>query len=480
MLQYQNFDITIDKDWNTMVSCYDMTCQDKLQIDNAAVDAILQQMRDHWQDINEIWVQETGLNLAKALFTDTIKNNYDAAKNKISQFLRVRLKIIPDILSQLPWEALSLNNEFLAVIEGTPLVRAIHNPIRREFVGKKPEEKLKILVVLANPKGLPPLAVNSEYDRIRKPLEQFLDKSIQLDPVLAGNFDNIKEKLDSEQYHILHFIGHGGMGENGGHLFLEENDGRARSFSEDDIRDLLLNQRSLGLVILNACETASPSTSQGFSGIAQKLAYSGHLSVIAMRFPIKDLTARLFSQEFYKNLAGSPIDGNLQRVRHSIMINKDYLGFINPILFLNASDGFLFTGIANPQEIDYRWAGPVLIGFQNLTMQLGRMEFLIEEMNTSLSTTNNLRLQDQADTLWSIQKGLEILAKFHKYARKDQKDSIDGMKKALCEIKKLYPIKEVDGLTLQNKIDDISSRYNALSLEAQDLYQQTVKEICKI
>ena len=69
----------------------------------------------------------------------------------------------------------------------------------------------------------------------------------------------MREQLRDGSYHILHFIGHSDFTDAGeGLLFLEDDSGAAAQVTEAVLTNLLGDQVSLRLVILNSCEGPGP------------------------------------------------------------------------------------------------------------------------------------------------------------------------------------------------------------------------------
>ena len=110
------------------------------------------------------------------------------------------------------------------------------------------------------------------------------------------------------------------------------------------LRDL----RSLGVVVLNACNTARSQTQGGvspFRGVATALVLGGVPAVVAMQRPISDPAAIGFSAAFYHHLArGDSLDVAITEGRQAIhSARSDTCEWATPVLFLRLPEGNVFV-----------------------------------------------------------------------------------------------------------------------------------------
>ena len=115
----------------------------------------------------------------------------------------------------------------------------------------------------------------------------------------------LQRRLRQGQYHIFHFVGHGGFDKQAedGILILEDQEERGRRVSAQFLGTLLHDHRPLRLAILNACEGGRASRVDPFAGTAQSLVQQGIPAVIAMQFEVTDDAAICFTREFYAAIA---------------------------------------------------------------------------------------------------------------------------------------------------------------------------------
>jgi hypothetical protein len=155
-----------------------------------------------------------------------------------------------------------------------------------------------------------------------------------------------------EDFHILHFIGHGDFNDEKsvGELYFEDDQGRSAPVAADRLATALRDHPSVRLVILNACEGARASRTDPFAGTAQTLIRAGIPAVIAMQFEVTDDAAIRLASELYWSIAiGYPIDHSLTEARKAIYLDGNELEWATPVLYLRTPDSRIF---AVPQTHD--------------------------------------------------------------------------------------------------------------------------------
>jgi Concanavalin A-like lectin/glucanases superfamily/CHAT domain len=120
---------------------------------------------------------------------------------------------------------------------------------------------------------------------------------------------------------------------------------------------LMADELSLQLAVLNACEGARAGAEDPFAGVAASLVKSEIPSVIAMQFEITDDAAILFAGGFYSALArGAPVDAALAAARKAIWANYNDIEWGTPVLFMRVPDGKIFdvaeAGRGEPERVD--------------------------------------------------------------------------------------------------------------------------------
>lgn len=267
------------------------------------------------------------------------------------QGLRIRLRL-PPALVDLPWEYLydDARERFFSHSTSTPIVRYLDMGQAVKPLTVTPP--LNVLVMIASPRDLEPLDVEAEWQKIEAAVAGLKARGlIELTRLADAKLSALQRQLRREQYHIFHFIGHGGFDRQtqDGVLLLEDESGRSRLVSGNYLGTLLHDHPSLRLAVLNACEGARTTRSDPFAGVAQQLVRQGIPAVIAMQFEITDRAAIVLAREFYDALAdGYPVDAALAEARKSIFTAGNDIEWGTPVLYMRAEDGQLFDVAALP------------------------------------------------------------------------------------------------------------------------------------
>ncbi|MGH7800098.1 MAG: CHAT domain-containing protein [Thermodesulfobacteriota bacterium] len=292
-----------------------------------------------------------GQRLFSTIFNEEVRaclrSSLDEA-NRQGLGLRIRLRLtdVPE-LADLPWEYLynPALNRFLTLSVTTPIVRYLDLPERISPLAVT--LPLRVLVMISSPSDYPKLDVEREWGKLREALGD-LDKRglLTLERLEDATLASLQQQLRRGEYHIFHFIGHGGFDQRlqDGVLILEDEDERGRPVSGQDLGTLMHDHRPLRLAILNACEGARTSRTDPFAGMAQSLVQQGIPAVIAIQFEITDEAAIIFAHEFYGAIAdGYPVDAALAEARKSIFAQGNTLEWGTPVLYLRSPDGVLFS-----------------------------------------------------------------------------------------------------------------------------------------
>lgn len=292
---------------------------------------------------------EVGSRLFDALFTGDVLVCLRTSQARVGKEggLRINLRLpnAPE-LGTLPWEMLydTTHKHFLALSETSSINRYLPLPLADESLAVEPP--LRILALLSSPTDYQPqLDVEKEWEQIGKAISPITEQGVAaLERLEQATWPQLQSYLRQSAVHILHFIGHGfydHRSENGGLLF-EDEDKFAHLVTTQRLIHLLRNHPSLRLVVLNACQGATASADNPFTGVAQALVQQGIPAVIAMQREISEGAAHIFGETIYAAIAdGYPIDAALTQARLAIYGDDD-LEWATPVLFMRAPDGHLF------------------------------------------------------------------------------------------------------------------------------------------
>ncbi len=348
-----------------------------LSFDSASDDVQRALTRIKAEETDEELFISLGRTLFQQLFSGEIEDVYRASLGYAraqGKGLRIRLRLEPPELGAIPWEYLydELNDLFLGVSPETPITRYIQVPEPPRSITI--HSTLKVLAVVSNPinlaeRGLPELDAEKEKQVLNQALEEWVKAGlVQLEFLDHAVASEIREKLRRYQPHIFHFVGHGAFRDDQAYLVIEDDDRRLRLITARTFREFFLGNDFTKLVILNACQSATTSSTQPMVGLAPNLVRRGLPAVVAMQYSICDDTAIKFSREFYRALAvGFPVDTAISEARRGIYIDcgMERRDWGIPVLFMRAPDGVILKltkPIARPLRLESIPGGGNFIG----------------------------------------------------------------------------------------------------------------------
>ncbi|WP_156766150.1 CHAT domain-containing protein, partial [Mycobacterium sp. E342] len=265
-----------------------------------------------------------------------VRDAYRASKGAAAQQgkpLRVVLRLTAPQLAALPWEALFDAEIDAYICRKEPLVRHVPAPFTPEPLKVTPP--LRVLGLVASPRGMPALDVAAEQEHLSDALAAPIGEGlIKLEWLVQASWKTVQEVLLSNHWHVLHFIGHGDydVTTDQGMLALVGEDGRANLVEAERLADLLNEARPTPrLVVLNSCSSGEEGTQDLFSGTAAALVRSGISAVAAMQFTISDPAAIDFATGFYTAIAhGRSVDDAVRSGRISILGRPHTLEWVTP------------------------------------------------------------------------------------------------------------------------------------------------------
>jgi tetratricopeptide (TPR) repeat protein len=293
-------------------------------------------------------VQEFGQALFDALLVGDVRTRYEVSLREARRQhkgLRLKLHVQPSELSALPWEFLyDSERDYLGLSSMTPLVRYLDVPqsVERLTVTLP----LRILGLVASPKGLPQLNVRREKRLLEEAVKGLREKGlVELTWLEGQTWRDLQRSMRREEdWHILHFIGHGGFDAETeeGAIALADDVGSKDLLRATSLARLLDDHYALRLVFLNSCEGAKGSESDAFSSTAATLVRRGVPAVVAMQYEVTDKAAIEFSRDFYEAVSdGLPVDAAVAEARTAVSM-RSALEWGTPVLYMRSPDGRIF------------------------------------------------------------------------------------------------------------------------------------------
>lgn len=305
-------------------------------------------------------IEEIGSRLFDALLQGDVRRLFDRSHSRANDARAdgtsrgIRLRILLDLkdkdarpLAALPWELLHdpLNHIFYGHGGQHLLVRHPEAPRPIEPLAVAPP--LRVLLIPSTPKDFPPLNLKAETKALEEALER--DDRTGVTVLRPPTINGLREILQKETFHVLHFMGHGAFSAETGQGWLYFEDGSRKSHPVDGtfFSALLQEFPHVRLVVLNACRTAQVAGSPGvapYGTLGTALSLAGVPAVVAMQYSISDSGAILFSKTFYQTLAsGAPVDLAVGLARRELYASKyPAIEWAVPVLFLRSPDGRIF------------------------------------------------------------------------------------------------------------------------------------------
>ena len=259
--------------------------------------------------------------------------------------LRIRLRLSDCLeLATMPWEFLydKDNDWFVALSDATPVVRYMQMPIRVRPV--RMTLPLRILVIRSEPTDCPGLDLAAEWAQVKASLSDLSEAgAVTVTDLAVPTLAELRRALMREQFHVLHYMGHGSFTEqDGGSLLFTDDAGHSKPVTGADLSVMIRDHTSLRLAVLNACDAGRTDPGDPFGGTADTLVRHGVPAVIAMQFEVTDTAAIEFAPALYGALAaGRPVDSAVAEARKAIYA-VSALEWATPVLHLRADDARLF------------------------------------------------------------------------------------------------------------------------------------------
>lgn len=317
-------------------------------------------------------IAKFGSELFNKVFKDEILERYKSAMDS-GNFFRINLIFNRDdaFLLSIPWEFMNDGTNFLSAFSNISLSRTIRESNERKEITI--DGQINMLVVISNPDDL------LEEERLKIELEKVnianavssSSSNIKLDFEENASLKSIQNCLDSNEYHILHYIGHAVYSEESerGHLVLEDDQGNKKLVDNETIADLLSGYPTLKLIVLSGCQTAKSSENKSFRDLSTPLLVKGIPSIVSMQYSIIDESAIDFAKKFYWGISnGQPVDKAITNARKELLINKgnNCVDFGTPVIFTTNPDSLVTQGAVEDFERSILFNPRVMINLERL------------------------------------------------------------------------------------------------------------------
>lgn len=260
------------------------------------------------------------------------------------KLLRIRLDILSDRLTALPWELAQLSDG--SILGFHPLISIVrHSRTSYGWISKgEPRKNLRFLLVGSDSvKGFPEINASSHVLKLEENIKKACkENQIDVEILSITKKATIREFSNAlnQKWDVVHFAGHGYITNKGPALvFMKEDSLEPDYLTGDDIGALLLSA-SPRIVNLLACHSGQSTLNGKSNGIAGILVKAGLPAVLAMQDAIQPDIAYLQSQIIYSHLlAGGDLERAVILSRLALIQDKYFvLDWAIPVLHMNYSD----------------------------------------------------------------------------------------------------------------------------------------------
>jgi CHASE2 domain-containing sensor protein len=353
-MRYHDFDLTIDQDADGTIRLESRCDAHGEYKDTAVLDApaLAHDATVLAEDVvARNTLKEIGGRLYRYTFASVGRNiewhfgQCWGAAGSTSDGVRVRLRIEVPAMAVIPWEYIYSDrlNAFLGASIRTPIVRYLELP--QAIPKLEAPLPLRILIVIPDE---PELDTAKEKDEILKALQP-MQGAIEA-TLLEGKVTRrqIAATLETHEYHVFHFIGHGDFTDDHAVLMLYDEHGESAAVDDERIAGLFRNHPTMKLAVLNSCRGGALSPSKPFVGMAAALVRAGLPAVVAMQYEIADDEAVLFASTLYRQLFMGRDKGRIEIAvssARSALAEEfpDTRAVGLPVLFTHAREGVLFN-----------------------------------------------------------------------------------------------------------------------------------------
>ncbi len=287
--------------------------------------------------------------IGAGLFNLWLARVWDKVKEKIPSGA-ARLLVIAsgsaDVLN-LPWELLRPIDGDHIGFDPKFSIRRLPRPdaTLAPFDGVLRPRPLRVLFMACAPKDENPL----DYEREEESLLRIIARvgpNVAFDSGDLGTFDELRDRINEFEPHIVHLTGHGTVLDDGlGYFCFEDESGMTDLRSSVDIRRLLAGS-SVQCSFISGCQTGKAPQIATLGGICQGLVSEEVPMAIGWAASIADDIATKFAFTFYKALAlGQPVNRALGQARQGIARECEELGYpawTLPVLYAATTQDRLF------------------------------------------------------------------------------------------------------------------------------------------
>lgn len=294
--------------------------------------------------------RDLGIRLFDAVFAGEVGSLFHRCMDiayQQSTRLRIRLSLTdaPELM-RLPWEAMFnyLRDEYMALSPHAPFTRFLE--LSHHIRPLKVQAPLRMLVVIADPPGYPPVEAEREWLGLVDTLDVLgAGRKLVVERMARPTLFELQRRLRQQAYHILHFVGHSLFNSQAqeSYLVIEDEQGRGRLVSGAHLGTILRDHFALRLVVLHSCGAWQPLPREPFTHVAYSLVKRGIPCAVAIPYELTDRAGQSLNFELYSRIAaGEEMDVALAEARRTMLANTAGIEWAAPVLVSRIPDGRIF------------------------------------------------------------------------------------------------------------------------------------------
>jgi hypothetical protein len=296
---------------------YCLPCHQNIELPPLDLESVTPVAEDLPQIYSSRLMQGLGLNLWQWLFSRQVGNAFAQSRGMAlgqGKLLRLRLEVRDPDLIPLPWEIIQPQSGKPAISIDRQVLLSRTNSDVDPLPPQRLDRSIKILLVLGqNIPGGRHLDLQQESATIAQALRNTMPTGFnppnklnpagcQVTTLVRPTPEALITELESQQYNLFFYAGHGMAAPDGGLLLLNDNGG----LNGTELAQVLV-RRGVKLAVFNSCWGAQPyqhlQQAVPRSSLAEVLLHHGVPAVLAMRDTIADRESLSFIQTFTQALA---------------------------------------------------------------------------------------------------------------------------------------------------------------------------------
>jgi len=271
---------------------------------------------------------------------------------------------VPAVLN-LPWELLRLpDGGFVGLSPRFSVRRQPWSGAPRPAgEGPLPPLPLRVLFIACAPRDQAPLDYEREEQALLKALAG-AGPRVAFDTCDLGSFDELRDRINEFEPHVVHLTGHGIVHDDGlGYFAFEDERGNTDLRSSVEMREQLFGGISVQCAFIAGCQTGKAPPVAALGGICQGLVGEEVPLAVGFAASIADDTATAFAHTFYRVIAaGQPVDRAILQARQEVRKLCDERGdpsWTLPVLYAATTQAQTFdTDTHRPPAPPPRQAAP--------------------------------------------------------------------------------------------------------------------------